>query len=133
MSDLVNYNDLLQQLKDSVPGDLQQKAEKVNQAFNTALGVHMLLSHYDFYKSTFGDFADKVAQKGMEVRDTLNNIIEDPSSILDTEAGKTVTKVAEKQLKKLVTKAQKVVEQPPENIELSTLGTPKAPQVSEDV
>lgn len=132
MSDLVNYNDLLQQLRDSVPSDLQDKAEKVNQAFNTALGVHMLLSHYDFYKSTFGNFGDKLAEKGIELKNTVNNIIDDPSSILDTQAGKSIVNVAQKQLNKVVAKGQQLIKQPEENIELSTLRTPQAPPVSED-
>lgn len=132
MSDLINYNDMLEQLKNSVPADLQDKAEKVNQALNTALGVHMLLSHYDFYKNTFGNFADKMAEKGIDVKNSLNNIIEDPTSILDTQAGKTVQVVAKKQLNKLVSKVTKP--QPEENIELSTLrtqATPQAPPVDE--
>jgi hypothetical protein len=132
MSDLINYNDMLEQLRNSVPADLQDKAEKVNQALNTALGVHMLLSHYDFYKNTFGNFADKMAEKGIQVKDSLNNIIEDPTSILDTEAGKTVTTVAKKQLNKLVSKVVKP--QPQENIELSTIREqPQAPPVDEAI
>jgi TolA-binding protein len=133
MSDLINYNDLLQQLRDSVPSNLQDKAEKVNQAFNTALGVHMLLSHYDFYKSTFGDFADKMAEKGLQIKDTINNTIEDPTTLLDTQAGKTAVQVGKKYLNKITRKSQQLIKQPEENIELSTLRTPKATPVSEDV
>lgn len=140
MSDLVNYNDLLQQMRDSVPSGVQDKAEKVNQAFNTALGVHMLLSHFDFYKSTLGSFGDKLAEKGIELKNTVNNIIDDPSSILDTEAGQSVVNVAQRQLSKVVSKGKQIqqqieqqIAQPEENIELSTLGTPQAPPVSEDV
>lgn len=118
-SDIINYNDLITKAMNTVPDGTKDKLQQVNNILNTAMGVHILLSQYDFYKKTFGEFGDKMAQQGLDVSKGISNFIENPSSIMDTEIAGSLKNVVNDQVNKALLKFK-----PGESVEMSDLSLP---------
>jgi hypothetical protein len=124
-SDLINYNDLIERAMNTVPDGTSDKLQKVNNILNTAMGVHLLLSQYDFYKKTFGDFGDKMTQQGLDISKGLSNFIENPTSIMDSEVAGNLKNVVNDQVNKALLSFK-----PGQSIEMSNLSLPSTGELS---